>query len=136
MLYTVNSVSKRSIISRVYLASSMRSAKLFWVSKPKKLNKINKKAAREGSFFSWSAERGTRAILRPVRTKRRWVSKDVIGRVETVQTLNLLCTYPSAPRLFAYNSVIEEFDHILISLLLFNKVDKPLSRCCLAGPDS
>jgi len=35
----------------VYVASSMRSAKLFWVSKPKKLNKINKKAALWGSFF-------------------------------------------------------------------------------------
>jgi hypothetical protein len=29
----------------------MRSAKFFWVSKPKKLHNINKKAARKGSFF-------------------------------------------------------------------------------------
>ena len=47
----VDSVSKTSIISIVYVASSMRSAKLFRVSKPEKLNKINKKAARKGSFF-------------------------------------------------------------------------------------
>ena len=51
MLYTVDSVSKNSAISMVYVASSMRSAKLFWVSKPKKLNKINKKAAFRSSFF-------------------------------------------------------------------------------------
>ena len=47
----VASVSKTSIKSIVYMASSMQSAKLFWASKPKKLNKINKKAARKGSFF-------------------------------------------------------------------------------------
>ena len=51
MLYRLDSVSKTSAISTVYVASSMRSAKLFWVSKLKKLNKINKKAALWGSFF-------------------------------------------------------------------------------------
>jgi hypothetical protein len=32
--------------------------------------------------------------------------------------------------------IIVKFDHILISLLLFNKVDKMTGRCCLGVTNS
>ena len=47
----LDSVCKTLIISMAYVASSMRSASDFWLPKARKANKINKKAARKGSFF-------------------------------------------------------------------------------------
>ena len=62
----VDSVSKTSIISIVYVASSMRSARNFWLPKSQKFNNINKKAAFTSGFFCC-----TRVVQNGKRTKTR-----------------------------------------------------------------
>ena len=87
----VDKVSKISIISMVCVASSMRSAKLFWASKPKKSNDINKKAARKGSFFCRRRVvakfiRRRRRVLRILRQDNRLSADCLFGKSHSFNT--------------------------------------------------